>query len=133
LFLFTELLGIYYLLSAVFATQGSTLWNFAWTESWVFRGRAQSPLNFWQRMVGFFAMNNALLILRGPILALLVAQLGMNYLLANLVSLGALTVMRFAIADRLIWNTARGQVYHYNIHDIILVRSTHRLPELGYF
>jgi len=133
LFVFTELLGIYYLLSAVFATQGSTLWNFAWTESWVFRGRAQSPLNFWQRMAGFFAMNNALLVLRGPILALLVAQLGMNYLLANLVSLGALTVMRYAIADRLIWNAARGQVYHYNIHDIILVRSTHRLPELGYF
>ena len=75
-------MGIYYLLSAVFATQGSTLWNFAWTESWVFRGRAQSPLSFWQRMAGFFAMNNALLVLRNPILALLVAQLGMNYLLA---------------------------------------------------
>ena len=31
--------GIYYVLAAILATQGSTLWNFCLTEAWVFAGR----------------------------------------------------------------------------------------------
>ncbi len=37
---FTGAGGLYYLLSAVLATQGSTLWNLAFTEALVFHGRA---------------------------------------------------------------------------------------------
>lgn len=134
LYAFTELLGVHYLVSAVLATQGSTLWNFAGTEWWVFRDRSQSALNFWQRLTGFLAMNNAMLLLRGPMLAVLVSQLGMNYLVANLVSLAAMTAIRFSVADSLLWGTGRERkVYHYNIHDIIRIRSAQRLPELGYF
>lgn len=134
LFAFTELMGIYYLVSAVLATQGSTLWNFSWTEVWVFRERSESHFNLWQRLVGFFAMNNALLLLRGPILAVLVAKFGVNYLVANVVSLCALTLIRFTVSNALLWGTARRHTpYYYNIHDIIRVRSTHRLPELGFF
>ncbi len=133
LFAFTELLGMHYLVSATFATQGSTLWNFGWTEWWVFRDRAQQPLKFWQRLVSFLAMNNAMLLLRGPILALLVSWLGVNYLVANLLSLLVLTMMRYAIAANLIWGIGQERKVYYNIHNIIRIRSAQHLPELGYF
>jgi dolichol-phosphate mannosyltransferase len=48
LWLTTELLSLHYLVSAVVATEGSTLWNFALTELWVFSGRcARSTIGRW--------------------------------------------------------------------------------------
>src|SRR5512143_940584 len=148
---FTELAGIQYVISAALATQVSTLWNFAGTEWWVF-GKREAGRSFWQRLVSFLLMNNGMLLLRAPILAWMVSGLGMNYLLANLISLFALTVLRYLLADRLIWNktktmekkemnllkrkaTTRSEQfgYVYNIHNILKVASMYELPELEYF
>ena len=49
----------------------------------------------------FFFMNNVALPLRIPILFVLTSGLGVHYLVSNLLSLLALTVLRFAIADSL--------------------------------
>jgi dolichol-phosphate mannosyltransferase len=134
LFVLSGLLGVNYLIGAIISTQGSTLWNFGWIDRWVFRKRSEGPLSRRQRMVGFFAVNNAMLFLRGPILVLLVAQLGMNYLVANLVSLGAMMILRYSISDSLIWGARRNRkLYYYNIHNIMHIRSVQRLPELGHF
>jgi dolichol-phosphate mannosyltransferase len=99
---FTEWLGIFYMISAVAATQVSTLWNFALTETVVFdtpAGSAGRP----RRAVLFFAMNNVALGLRGPMLYVLVSTLGLNYMIANIISLVSLMVLRYFTADRLIW------------------------------
>jgi len=99
---FTEWLGIFYMISAVAATQVSTLWNFALTETVVFdtpAGSAGRP----RRAVLFFAMNNVALGLRGPMLYVLVSTLGLNYMIANIISLISLMVLRYFTADRLIW------------------------------
>jgi putative flippase GtrA len=102
LVLFTELFSIYYLISAVLATQVSTLWNFGLTERWVFGQRKQEkPLL--RRIATFFLLNNLMLLLRGPILSLMVERLGVHYLLANLISLFALTLARYFVADQWIW------------------------------
>lgn len=101
--LFTELFGLFYLLSAVLATQGSTLWNFVLTEKWVFSDREKKQGAMWHRLAGFLFMNNGMLALRGPLLAVLVTWLGIHYLAANLLSLVLMTLLRFAVADRLIW------------------------------
>ncbi len=135
--LFTEWLGLHYLLSAILATEGSTLWNFAGTEAWVFGDRKQ-PGSIWSRLASFAAINNGLLVVRGPALGLLVSGLGMNYVVANLLTLVLMTAGRFAMADRVIWRRGRaagghGRPYHYNIHGILRVRSPRRLPELAYF
>ncbi|HEX6292590.1 MAG TPA: glycosyltransferase family 2 protein [Herpetosiphonaceae bacterium] len=98
----TELLGLHYLLSAVLATQGSTIWNFALTEHWVFSDRQQTRGRV-LRLVFFLFMNNAAFLLRGPMIYLLTAGLGMYYLLSNLISLVALTIVRYGVADNLIW------------------------------
>jgi dolichol-phosphate mannosyltransferase len=155
LWAFTELSALHYLLSAILATQVSTLWNFGLTEGWVF-GQRTTGRSFVARLVSFLLMNNAMLLLRGPMMTLMVSQLGVHYVLANLVSLFAMTVLRYFLADKWIWNknnkttiktttpvqeerkpmmNAKTEVfdYSYNIHNIIKVASMYELPELEYF
>jgi putative flippase GtrA len=71
----------HYLLGAVVATQGSSTWNFCLTERWVFPGTGARQLC--ARFVLFLAMNNSMLLLRIPMLALLTSSLGINYLVSN--------------------------------------------------
>jgi putative flippase GtrA len=97
--------GLNYLVGAILATQVSSLWNFALVERWAFRDSgARRSLR--HRMALFFAVNNVALLLRGPILVVCTSVLGLNYLVSNLISLGVLTVARFAIADSWIWAVA---------------------------
>lgn len=100
--LLTEVVGLFYLVSAIAATQASTLWNFGLTELFVF-GRPQGSQGRARRAGLFFAMNNAALGLRGPMLFVLATTLGIHYLLANLISLVALMGLRYVAADQLIW------------------------------
>jgi putative flippase GtrA len=102
LFLATDIVGIHYLVSAALATQGSTLWNFAFTEGWVFPDRAQSRPRL-PRLAKFFLMNNAAYLLRGPILFTFTSILGLHYLLSNLLSIGILTLVRFTLSSLWIW------------------------------
>src|SRR5690349_1074918 len=156
LYAFTELAGINYIISAAIATQVSTLWNFGLTETWVF-GKRQTERPFLQRLVSFLLINNLLLILRGPIITWMVGRLGVHYLISNLVSLFVMTLLRYLLADKWIWNhedkkttitpteerkettmnnlTRKAEAfgYSYNIHNIIQVASMFELPELEYF
>ncbi len=128
-------LGVGYIAAAILATQGSTLWNFGLTEAWVFSDRRHRR-SLGHRMGLFFFMNNVALPLRIPILFVLTSGLGIHYLISNVLSLVALTVLRFAIADRMIWGKADGRlktVQSYDIHGIVTVTSDTRLPELDRF
>jgi dolichol-phosphate mannosyltransferase len=133
----TDVVGLFYLVSAVIATQGSTLWNFCLTERWVFADR-EHKRNAATRLALFFLMNNAALAVRGPLLILLTSGLGIHYVVSNVLSLVALTLVRFALADTLIWAKAppgkvRLRLFSYDIHGIVSVMSDARLPELERF
>jgi glycosyltransferase involved in cell wall biosynthesis len=153
LYLATERLHIFYLLSAAIATLASTLWNFSITEALVYRSEAR-PLGRAQGRMGrfglFFVMNTLALSLRSPIIYALTSLAGLHYVLSNLISLALLTVVRFIFADNIIWGQGSGQVprilsnsifkgktmkrtYAYNIHNIIRVVSEGELPELEPF
>jgi dolichol-phosphate mannosyltransferase len=133
----TELAGMHYVVSAILATQGSTLWNFSLTELWVFPDRHDRRSRV-SRLVLFLAMNNAALALRSPILVVLTSELGVYYLASNLISLVALTLIRYGLSDRWIWARAKAgedppESYWYDIHGIASVDSSVRLPELERF
>jgi dolichol-phosphate mannosyltransferase len=137
LFAFVELAGLHYLPAAILATQVSTLWNFAGTDFWVFRGR---PMGRSRRSrLGLYAvMNNIALALRSPVLILLTSTLGVQYLVSNIASLVLLTVVRYCVADVWIW--ARDPMEHvapqehtYDIHGLVRVHSEVTLPELEGF
>ncbi len=133
--LFADVAGIYYVAAAILATQGSTLWNFCLTEGWVFADREHERTRG-RRAAMFFAMNNAALALRVPLLFVLTSALGMHYLLSNILSLVALTVIRFGVADAWIWAKAQRRevgAFSYDIHGIVQVTSEVRLPELHRF
>ncbi len=128
--------GMYYLLSAVVATQGSTLWNFAFTEGWVFgeRSKGRGRLG---RLGKFLLMNNAALLLRGPFLLILTSGLGVHYLISNLITLLALGLARYVVSDGWIWaeslRRSGKEWFSYDVHGIVRVRSEVRLPELDHF
>jgi dolichol-phosphate mannosyltransferase len=131
----TDVAGLYYLASAILATQVSTGWNYLLTDHWVFSGRDHRR-KAWERAALFFAMNNAALLIRGPILFLLTSMLGVNYLISNFISLAAMTLLRFLAADLWIWGGVlrrRQAAFFYDIHGIVSVSSDVRLPELERF
>jgi dolichol-phosphate mannosyltransferase len=135
--LFTSVAHLHYLLAAILATQFSTTWNFALAERWVFPSRQRRMRSGVARFSTFLALNNLSLFLRGPALFVLVSLVGMNAVLANLVSLLAIFVVRFAVADTVIWRSADAEagseLYWYRIHDEVTVESPVGLRELERF
>jgi dolichol-phosphate mannosyltransferase len=91
--------GMHYLWAAVAATQASTLWNFAGTDLMVFSGRKRRGLL--SRLLPFAVVNEVLLLARLPLLAFLVATIGIMPLVANVTTLLLTFVLRFAFSERL--------------------------------
>jgi dolichol-phosphate mannosyltransferase len=98
----TEILGIYYVASAILATFGSSTWNFIGADTWAFADRrVDRPVR--NRYLGFLGLNLALLVLRVPMLWLLTEVIGIHYSISNLVSLVVLFGLRLALADVWLW------------------------------
>jgi putative flippase GtrA len=129
----TDIVGLHYLLSAVVATQASTIWNFALTERWVFR--ASRSGRAW-RFMWFVGINNVWLAARTPLLFALTDWVGVHYLISNIVALTFSMLARFFVADSWIWTgeePRRVRRFLYDIHGIVRIASAARLPELGAF
>ena len=73
---------VYYLLAAVLATQGSSTWNFILAERFVFKPTADDRKRR-ARFLQFLAVNNVLLLFRGPVLYLFTSVLGVHYLISK--------------------------------------------------
>lgn len=132
----TEMGRLRYLLAAALATQGSTVWNFFFTEWWVFPERRQNrPAG--HRLARFLLMNNGLLLLHLPLMSWLVERWGWHYLVANLTAIFVTTLVRYILSDRWIWTTGligrRPDVYAYDVHGLVRLESMVRLPELDVF
>ena len=94
-------LGLHYVVGYLLATQCSTLWNFAFIETWAFR--AKSPTNRrWHRFVMLMVVNNVANVLTAPLYVAFTSLLGINYLVSNILTLAIIFVGRFAVAER-IW------------------------------
>jgi putative flippase GtrA len=102
---YTEALGIFYMMSLILATQGSTLWNFLLSEHIVFGDKHRHEGEM-RRAGSFFAMNNVALLARGPMVFGLTSLLGFNYLVSNVLSMAVLLVARYALADSIIWKNS---------------------------
>jgi len=99
----TESFGTNYVVAAILATQVSSTANFLMADYWVFEsGSATGRLG---RYLAFLGMNNAALLLRVPMMWVLTSVLGVHYTLSNLASLALLTLLRFLLADGVIWRS----------------------------
>lgn len=118
----TELFGINYLVAAVVATQVSSTVNFVMADTWVFD--TASATGRTRRYLSFLAMNNFALVLRAPMMWFLTHYVGMHYTLSNMASLVVMTLVRFAIADNLIWRARdRPQLSRLEDRDRLLERD----------
>jgi putative flippase GtrA len=139
LYALTDGLGIYYLLSAILASQLSTLNNFVLTEMWVFRGREHRSHVLYRYLI-FNLLNIATLVIRVPVLFILTDLFGVHYLISNLVAIGLTFGVRYVVADNWIWagrdrwdQVAVGKFFNYDIQGLVKVRSRVGLPELAAF
>jgi dolichol-phosphate mannosyltransferase len=103
LWFFISVLGANLLVGAALATQVSTTWNYLLSDRLVFSGTKRRSA--WMRFLGFALINNLVLLLRLPLLSWLVHQVGMGYLLANIVSLLAAFAVRFVLSDRYLFQS----------------------------
>jgi putative flippase GtrA len=95
---------MHYLVAAALATIVSTTFNFTFIETWVFRGRTRRGVGgLTRRFAAYGGINSAALLFRLPLLYVLVSWIGMSSAWANLITLVALTLVRFTVSDRLIW------------------------------
>ena len=101
LWLLAHVAGVHYLPAAVLANLIAVGWNFALTDSLLYRNRRHRSLT--SRMSRFFLMGNADLLLRIPLLALLVDGAHVGVLIANLMTLVTSFVVRFLILDKVIY------------------------------
>lgn len=101
LWAFVELLHLQLAWAAFLATQVSTLWNFLLVDRLVYRGEKNRP--WYVRYLGFALVNNAVLLLRLPLLSWMTYVLAVPYLIANLVTLALAFLVRFLVADRLLF------------------------------
>jgi dolichol-phosphate mannosyltransferase len=102
-----EGLGLHYVAAAALATQGSSVWNFVLIDRMLFRDRVAPDRGAWRRLAGFLVLNNAMLAVRAPVLTLLVALLGLHYLVANVGSLLVMALARYGASERWIWAAPR--------------------------
>ncbi|MGW6606140.1 GtrA family protein, partial [Streptomyces sp. NPDC055036] len=94
--------GVHYLPAEVLANQFGVVWNFLLIETLLFRDRRAH--RHWADRVGRFALlANADLLLRIPLIALLVGQLGMGVLTATVCALLATFVLRFVGTEALVY------------------------------
>jgi dolichol-phosphate mannosyltransferase len=105
--LLTEGARLYYLGAAVISTQAAIVWNFALTERWIYARRA-CRFDWRARFVTFVLVCTTAQLLTAPILLVLVDFARLPYLAANLIAIAASTIVRFRIAERLIWKRAVG-------------------------
>ena len=97
--------GAPYLLAAVLATQIAIGWNFLLAERLVFAGRRQGSGR--RRFARFSAVNNADLVVRLPLLALLVGVVGMSPVAGTAITLLVAFLLRFLLTDTLVYEPVR--------------------------
>ncbi|WP_238431896.1 glycosyltransferase [Streptomyces cavernae] len=101
-------LGLHYLPAEIIANQFGVVWNFLLIDQLLFRDR-RSHRRWWDRAIRFALLANADLVLRIPLIALFVGELGMGALPATALALVTTFVLRFVGTEALVYLPRRGR------------------------
>jgi dolichol-phosphate mannosyltransferase len=100
----TEFVGIYYMVSSLFAIELAILNNFVWNEFWTFSGTIQPRLsNRWHRLIAFHVVSVGGLIINMGILLFLTSVIGVYYLISNIIGILAGFGWNFFLNRRMTW------------------------------
>lgn len=95
-------LGVHYVPAEILANQFGVAWNFLLIEQLLFRDR-RGHRRWWDRLGRFALLANADLVLRIPLIALFVRDLGMSPLPATALALVTTFILRFAGTEALVY------------------------------
>ncbi|MDD5188851.1 MAG: glycosyltransferase family 2 protein [Methanoregula sp.] len=100
----TEFVGLFYLVSSLFAIELSILNNFFWNDLWTFNaGTSNRFSSRWHRLLAFHAVSAGGLVINMGILYLLTSVGGVYYLVSNIVGILVGFVWNFFVNRRVTW------------------------------
>lgn len=99
----TEGVGIYYLVSALFAVQSAILSNFFFNHLWTFRDRREKDLSIVHRLGRFELVCIAGMCTNIAVLWIFTEAFNIHYLLSNLVGISLGFIVNFIGSDRWAW------------------------------
>ena len=102
LWFFTEIAGLYYLVSSPLATELSILSNFLLNNFWTFR-QSSDPSGLFPRMLKFHVTSVAGFVIKFTILIGLTKLAGLHYLIANVVGVLVAFAWNYAINVHWTW------------------------------
>jgi putative flippase GtrA len=108
LYLLVGLVGMHYLPATLLAVEAAILHNFYWHERWTWADRTRHNPGAVARRLIAFNITTGMTSLLGNLLFmfLLVDQLGLHYLLANLLAIAACSLFNFLVSDWFIFRPA---------------------------
>jgi putative flippase GtrA len=108
--LLRSVLKLDYLLATGLAVEIAVIHNFLWHERFTWADRpAARPFRSLVRLVKFNASNGAVSIVGNLVLMrLLVGELGLNYVVSNLIAIVACSLLNFLLGDRFVFDVEAG-------------------------
>jgi putative flippase GtrA len=104
LFLFNTLLHMNYLLATALAVECAVLHNFLWHEHFTWADRREGRSGMLRRLFRFNLTTGMISIVGNLLLMrLLVGSLRMQYLVANLLTIGSCSLANFFASDRMVF------------------------------
>lgn len=104
LWFLTDLVGIFYLVSAVISTEAAIINNFLWNETWTFRDRAEGALKAsFSRFVKFNLGRMVGMVMGVALLAFFTEIFGVYYLSANILAVGIVLIWNYLMSTVWIW------------------------------
>jgi len=105
LWLLTDMVGLYYLVSKIFSTEIAILNNFAWNDIWTFRDKTSgSPLrSLPKRLLNFNVARIAGIALGLIVLATSTELFGIHYLVSNFFAIAIETILNFFVSIHWVW------------------------------
>jgi putative flippase GtrA len=97
-------LGMHYLVATIIAVETAVVHNFIWHERWTWAHRVYGTSGALMRLLRFNA-GNGVVSLAGNVFLMwvFVSKFNINYLIANIVSIGVCSIVNFLISDRLVF------------------------------
>ena len=104
LYLLTQAGGLNHLVAAALATEATIFYNFSLNDRWAFRD-AKPGISWARRALRYNFVALGGLMISVAVLAMLTYFLDLNYLVANLLAIGAATLWNYAVNSCFTWST----------------------------
>ena len=103
---FTDILGIFYMFSAIIATGIAILTNFTFNEVWTFRDRLKNKSGRHKRIFKFFAVSLSGMVIALIVLFVFVEFLNIYYLISNMIGVFFGFMWNYSINSMWTWKVS---------------------------